>query len=154
MTSWGFYSLHHLGNLEYFSRLSRVSLLYFVFSFQAMVLAALYSTLGDNKTPYTNYEMIIWTAAIALGASLPLPYLLGGIFLRGIYDTTLQKFRVIKKSRGTMIGKNDQAEIFEHEVDNLEERLYSYYFFYYIIIFAGVVCFWVPSIYMMMQTHR
>lgn len=114
MTSWGLYSLHHLGNLEYFSRLSRVSLLYFVFSFQAMVLAALYSTLGDNKTPYTNYEMIIWTAAIALGASLPIPYLLGGIFLRGIYDTTLQKFRVIRKSRGTMIGKNEQAEIFEH----------------------------------------
>ena len=79
-----------------------------------MVLAALYSTLGDNKTPYTNYEMIIWTAAIALGASLPIPYLLGGIFLRGIYDTTLQKFRVIRKSRGTMIGKNEQAEIFEH----------------------------------------
>jgi hypothetical protein len=46
MTCWSFYSLHYLGHVEYFSRLSRVSLLFFVFSFQALVLAALYSTLG------------------------------------------------------------------------------------------------------------
>jgi hypothetical protein len=60
-----------------------------MFSFQAMVLAAVYSTLGDNKDPYTNFEIIIWSAAIALGASLPIPFILGGIFLRGIYNTTL-----------------------------------------------------------------
>lgn len=89
MTCWGFYSLHHLGHLEYFTRLSRLSLLYFVWSLQAVVLAALYSTLGDDKAPYTNFEMIIWTAAIAFGCGLPIPFIFGGIFLRGIYNTTL-----------------------------------------------------------------
>jgi hypothetical protein len=49
--------------------------------------------------------MIIWTAVIAFGVSLPLPYVLGGIFLRGIYNTTLKKFQTIKKSRGIMINK-------------------------------------------------
>lgn len=89
MTCWGFYSLHFLAHIEYFTVLTRLSLLYFMFSFQAMVLAAVYSTLGDNKDPYTNFEIIIWSAAIALGASLPIPFILGGIFLRGIYNTTL-----------------------------------------------------------------
>jgi len=54
MTCWGFYSLHFLGHVEYFSRLSRLSLLYFVFSFQAIILAAIYSTRGMDKAPFTN----------------------------------------------------------------------------------------------------
>lgn len=55
MTCWGFYSLHYLGHSQYFSKLTRVSLLYFVFSFQAIVLAAIYSTRGMDKDPFTNF---------------------------------------------------------------------------------------------------
>lgn len=154
MTCWGFYSMHYLGHLEYFTRLSRLSLMYFMFSLQAVILAALYSTLGDNNTPYTKFEIIIWTAAIAFGATLPVPFILGGIFLQGIYRTTLEKFRIIKKSRGVMMNKAEQEQIYEQEIDKLEERTYSYYYWYYILIFAGMVCFWVPAIYMMMQLHR
>lgn len=50
--------------------------------------------------------MIIWTAAIAFAASIPIPFILGGIFLQGIYNTTLAKFEAIKKTRGTMLNKS------------------------------------------------
>lgn len=59
-----------------------------------------------DKEPFTNFEMIIWTAAIAFGASLPIPFILGGILLRGIYNTTLAKFAAVKKTRGTMLTKS------------------------------------------------
>lgn len=52
--------------------------------------------------------MIIWTAAIAFAVSIPIPYVMGGIFLQGIYNKTLQKFQTIKKSRGIMMNKAEQ----------------------------------------------
>jgi hypothetical protein len=52
------------------------------------------------------------------------------------------------------MNKKSEEEVYEQEIDRVEESLYSYYFMYYVVIFAGLVCFWVPDIYMMMQTHR
>lgn len=55
------------------------------FSIQGIILAALYRTLG----PMYDAVMIAWASAIAFGATLPVPYILGGTFLRQIYKTTL-----------------------------------------------------------------
>ena len=83
------------------------------FSFQGLVLAAVYSTLGDDKDPNSDNTIIIWAAAIALGASLPVPFITGGIFLRGIYKHTLQKYQITKKSKNTAVNKKEQEDIFE-----------------------------------------
>ena len=89
MTCWGFYSVHYLAHDDFFTRLSRLSQMLFNFSFQAMVLAAIYSTLGDDREPRKDNEIIIWSALIALGVSLPIPFITGGTFLRSIYLRTL-----------------------------------------------------------------
>jgi hypothetical protein len=46
MTCWGFYSMRYLASTQFFSVLTRESLMFFNYSFQALVLSALYSTLG------------------------------------------------------------------------------------------------------------
>jgi hypothetical protein len=152
-TCWGCYSMHYLANTQFFSVLTRESLMFFNYSFQAMILSALYSTLGEKVPPYTHFEIIVWAAAIAFGASLPVPYILGGVFLQKIYTASLEKFKIVRKTKG-LLNKKEENSTYEGEIDKLEERLYSLYFFYYIIIFAGFMCFWIPAIYMMMQTHR
>lgn len=53
----GFYFLHHLAYVEFFSVMTRVSLMLFNYSFQAMILAAIYSTLGQNNSPYLGESL-------------------------------------------------------------------------------------------------
>lgn len=92
-TCWGFYSLHYLGHDEYFTKLSRISLMLFNFSWQGLILAGIYSTLGPGSVgtlgASADNGIIIWSAAIALAVSIPIPYLLGGTFLNYIKETTL-----------------------------------------------------------------
>lgn len=92
----------------------------FNFSFQGMVLAAIYSTLGPNNPPETDYSIVIWSAVIALFASLPVPFILGGLFLNSIYSNTLEKYKVIKKSKNTAMNKKEQTNIYEEEIDKRE----------------------------------
>jgi hypothetical protein len=80
--------------------------MFFNFSFQGLVLSAIYSTLGEKVSPYTHYEIIIWSAVIALVAGLPIPFILGGIFLRKISNATLEKFKIVRKSRGILNKKS------------------------------------------------
>lgn len=91
---------------------------------------------------------------IAFAVSIPLPFILGGIFLRKIYRNTLEKYKVMKKIKNTAITKKDEMGVYEDEVDKKEETLYTLYYWYYIIIFAGFTCFWTAAIHMMQQTHR
>jgi hypothetical protein len=107
MTCWSFYSMRYLAHTQFFSVLTRESLMFFNYSFQALVLSALYSTLGQKVQPYTHYEIIIWSAGIALVASLPIPYILGGVFLRRIYTATLAKFKIVRKTKGVLNKKEE-----------------------------------------------
>lgn len=84
------------------------------FSWQAVVLAAVYMTLG----PSTDEAIIIWAALIALGASQPVPYIMGGTFLKYIRETTLEKFHIMKKAKGVVLQNSKEAESdFEKEID-------------------------------------
>jgi glycosylphosphatidylinositol transamidase (GPIT) subunit GPI8 len=47
--------MHYLANTQFFSVLTRESLMFFNYSFQAMVLSAIYSTMGEKSAPYTHY---------------------------------------------------------------------------------------------------
>ena len=113
MTCWGFYSLHYLGHEDCFTRLSRESLMFLNFMFTGMVLAALYSTLGPNSAPYADYSIVIWSAAIAYGASVPIPYIMGGLFLRKIYRNTLDKYKITKKAKDTTENKKETGNVYE-----------------------------------------
>lgn len=65
--------------------------------------------------------MIIWTAVIALAATLIFPYLYGAIFLRKIYDKTLYKYEVMKKMLGVFQKESkDSMKEFENEIDETD----------------------------------
>jgi hypothetical protein len=80
-TCWGFYSLHFLGNEEYFTKLSRTTLMLITFSWEGCVLAILYHNIPGGQGPV----MILWAALIAVGTAMPFTFVLGAIFMRKIY---------------------------------------------------------------------
>jgi hypothetical protein len=62
---------------------------------QGVIIAAIYSQNYSQGSP-----IIIWSAIIASIATMPVQYILGGLFLRKIYATNLNKFDLIKKMKG------------------------------------------------------
>jgi hypothetical protein len=52
-----------------------------------MVVSGVYSVNGETS----DKAIIIWAAVIALAASLPVPYILGSLFLKKIYTTEMRK---------------------------------------------------------------
>lgn len=62
-------------------------------------MAAIFLNLGPVNPP----SMIIWAAFIAVAATHPVPYIIGGIFLSRIHKLILEKFKVIKKSKSTAV---------------------------------------------------
>lgn len=87
MTIWPFYSFYHLAHEEYFTRLSRLTVLLLNWTIQAVFLASIY-----GNQPGNGPEMIIWTAAIAFVATIPFPFIIGSVFLKKIYEKNLIKF--------------------------------------------------------------
>ena len=79
------------------------------FTIQGVILAALFLTLGPINPP----EMIIWAACIAVVASHPVPYIIGTVFLNKINILTLEKFKILKKSKSTAVKSKEQEEIYE-----------------------------------------
>ena len=65
----------------------------FNFSWQGLVLAGIYSTVGPSSVGIIGASadngIIIWSAIIALVVSMPIPFFLGGTFLNYIKETTL-----------------------------------------------------------------
>ena len=68
-------------------------------SFEAMVLAALYTTIGTRIPLYSDYSIIIWFPAIAMAAGLPFTAALGGTFLQKIYDKTHTRLALKKEHK-------------------------------------------------------
>lgn len=58
-------------------------------AFQAVVLSAMYTTIGVSLKLHSDYSIIIWFAVVATFASMPIQYIMGGVFLRRIYNKTL-----------------------------------------------------------------
>lgn len=99
-TSWSFYSLFFLGNQEFFTKLSRSTILLVSFSWQACVLACIYGTVYNY-----NDTIIIWSSIVAWLVSIPFPFLLGYFFMNKIYNTTINKFEIIRKIK-ELVGKD------------------------------------------------
>lgn len=98
-TCWPFYSVHFIGHEEFFTRLSRISLMLINFSIQGVIIAAMYSTIG----PVNDQVMILWAGVIAAACTHFVPYFFGCVFLSRIYDATLEKFKIMKKSKSTAV---------------------------------------------------
>lgn len=80
-TCWSLYSLYHLANEEFFTRLSRSAVMMITAAWQAMVTCAIYSTLYKTA----NNGIVIWAAVVGWAASIPFPYVLGNCFLKRMY---------------------------------------------------------------------
>ena len=62
------------------------------FSIHACFLAAIYGT----EFAY-NDTIIIWSSIVAWLVTIPFPFLLGYFFLEKIYETTINKFEIMRK---------------------------------------------------------
>ena len=69
------------------------------FTIQAVILAALFLTLG----PLYDDTMVLWAALIAAGCTHFVPYFFGCLFLSKISKATLDKFKILKKSKSTAV---------------------------------------------------
>jgi hypothetical protein len=111
-TCMALYSLYHLAHEECFTRLSRSSVLLINWSIQGVIIA---SIIGNQ---YLGAPMIIWTAAVAFVATIPIPFFLGGIFFKKIYEKNLLKYESLKNMKGTF--DKSKIEPFEAVVDTCE----------------------------------
>lgn len=61
------------------------------FFWQCIVLSAIYNYQGVAA----GTGIIIWAAVVAYVASIPIPYLVGNVFLQRIYTIELDKFQTL-----------------------------------------------------------
>jgi hypothetical protein len=91
-----------LGHEDYFTKLSRTTLMLITFSWHGCILAVLYHNITHGQGPV----MILWAALIAVGTSMPFNYVLGAIFMRKIYQLTLHKYDTLKQMKGVFNKKD------------------------------------------------
>jgi hypothetical protein len=122
-TSMTFYSLANLAHEEYYTRLSRVTVVLINWTIQGVIIASIY---GNQ---FLDAPMIIWTAAIAFVATLPVPFLIGYLIHKKIYEKNLIKYENMKAMKGVI--DKDKLEPHEQAIDTCEEKLYGYYHWLY-----------------------
>jgi hypothetical protein len=145
-TNSSLYSLANLAHEECFTRLSRATVMLISWSIQGVFIASIY---GNQ---FLGSPMIIWTAVIAFVASLPVPFLLGMLIHRKIYEKNLIKYENMKAMKGTF--DKSKVEPYEQAIDNCEEKLYGYYhWFYSIAVIILFIC-WPIAINQMQKLPR
>lgn len=90
------YSLAHLAHEECYTRLSRTTVILINWTIQAVIIASIY---GNQ---FLGAPMIIWTAAIAFVATMPVPFLLGYLIHNKIYEKNLIKYENMKAMKGVI----------------------------------------------------
>lgn len=149
-TCWGFFSLHYLGHEEYFTKLSRTTMMLITFSWEGCVLGILYYNISPGQGPV----MILWAGLIATVTAMPFTYVMGYVFLRKIYSLTLHKYDTLKEMKGVFNKKDSKMDVLEKSIDDTEESLYGYYYWFYVLAFCFFSAFWVIGVHEMMQIHR
>ena len=149
-TSWEMYSLWNLAHEEYFTRMMRLTSILTCFWISGLVVSVLYGELGATATgPIT----ILWMGIIGLVAGFLFSFPLG-FFIQGFYRWTLRKYNIRKQIKSLQDKEGIEAQGFEQEIDECEDKLYSYYYWYYVVaIFVMVVC-WGISVNEMQKLPR
>ena len=127
-TCWSVYSITHLAHEEFFTRLSRLTVILAQTSIQAVFVASIMAA-----QYVTGPAVIIWAAAISWVATIIFPFLWGNIFHRRIYEKHLMKY----EHRRTIMAAIDKSAVknLEDEIDVFEEKLYGYNHWYNSIVF-------------------
>ena len=146
-TCYPFYSYFNLAHEEFFTRLSRLTVLLFNWTIQGVFLASIYGNI-----PGSGPAMIIWTALIAFATTIPFPFLLGTFFLKKIYNRNLLKMDKQTQMKGELDRK--KLEPLEGEIEVLEEKLYGYWHWYYAVFFMVYFICWPIAINQMQQLKR
>ena len=85
-TCYPFYSYYNLAHEEFFTRLSRLTVMLLNWTIQGVFLASIYGNIPGSGRP-----MVIWTALIAFVCTIPFPFLVGSLFMKKIYNRSLMK---------------------------------------------------------------
>lgn len=120
------------------------------FSWYLCLVAILYSQVPPGK----GSVMILWAAVIAVFTGMPFTYAMGYIFLRKIYELTLNKYLVMKKMKDVFNKKDPIMDAYEKEVDDIEEELYSYYYWFYVATFVFFSAFSTIAVHLMQELPR
>lgn len=109
LTCISWYSIFHLAHEEYFTRLSRTTGLLINWTLQGVFIASIYGNqlLGS--------PMIIWTAVVALVATMPFPFFWGQLIFKKICKANEIKYENMKLMKGTI--DKEKIEPFETKVD-------------------------------------
>ena len=91
-TAWSWYSILNLAHEEFFTKLSRLTVVLIQWSIQGVFIAAIIA--GQFNT---GPAVLIWSAIIALIITIPFPFIWGKVFMHKIYQKLLVKYHTQKK---------------------------------------------------------
>ena len=146
-TCYPFYSYVQLAHEEFFTRLSRMTVILLNWTIQGVFLASIYGNIPNNGP-----AMMIWTALIAFACTIPFPFIVGSVFLKKIYSRSLQKMDKQAQMKGELDRK--KLEPIEAEIEVLDEKLYGYWHWYYAIFFMIYFICWPIAINQMQRLTR
>jgi hypothetical protein len=88
------YSLYNLAHEDFYTRLSRSTNIFINWSLQGVIIASIYGS------QFMGAPMIIWTALIAFVVTIPIPFILGAIIHKKIYEKFMIKYENMKSMKG------------------------------------------------------
>ena len=144
ITCWSLYSITQLAHEEFFTRISRLTVLLLQWTIQGVFIAAIIS-----RAYSTGIAVLFWSALIAVLVTVPFPFLWGHIFLHKIYKRSLLKY-VTKKKMSESTDKIKKEE-YEARIDTCDEKLFGYYHWFYAVAFMVFWTCW-PICISLMQT--
>ena len=91
-TAWPFYSVFRLAHEEFFTKLSRLTVMLLQWTLQGVFIAAMIATQYS-----TGVSVIFWSAILTYLVTAIVPFAWGNIFFKKIYRKHLMKFHTQKK---------------------------------------------------------
>jgi hypothetical protein len=132
-TAWSLYSIATLAHEEFFTKLSRMTVILIQWSIQAFIIAILIGSLYG-----TGPAIIVWAAIVAWVLTLPFPFIWGNLFLYRVTQKHILKYQAQKKMIGTT--NKDKLKDYSDRIDVFNEKTFGYYHWYYCLAF---IIFWI-----------
>ena len=144
------YSLFYLAHEEYFTRMLRTVSVYVCFTISCLVNACLYGELGvQNPDPIT----ILWVGVIGGVAGFIISFPLG-FFIQGYYSWYFEKCKIQKKIKDLQDKESREAQVFDQDVEQCDDKIYTYYYWYYVFCVIILFVCWAISVHEMQKLPR
>lgn len=69
----------------------------------------MYTTLGIRLKLYSDYSIIIWYSVVAAAYVIPVPFIMGGLFLRKVYKLVYQILEL--KQRRKLLNESSSSNM-------------------------------------------